>query len=64
MVRDTASLYDQSDKTLSATVSQKNSSDLAFEEGQTFFLLSRIIFSAKRLLAMNLLVLPDRLIKQ
>ena len=32
MACDTASLYNQSNKTLSATISQKNSLDLAFSK--------------------------------
>ncbi len=63
MACDIASLYTQSDKTLSATISQRKSSDLVFAEGRTFSLFSKIILSPNQLLAMNLLDLPDRLIK-
>ncbi len=64
MAHDTVSLHAQSDKTLSATISQKNSSDLAFAERQTFSLFRRIILLPNQSLAINLLDLSDRLIKQ
>lgn len=64
MTYDTASLYNQSDKILNVTIFQRNLLDFAFAERQTFSLFSRIIFSVNRSLGMNLLDLPNRLIKQ
>lgn len=63
MACNTNFLHDQSDKTLNVIVSQKSSLDMAFEKVQTFSLFSRIILLLKQLLAMNLLVLLDGLIK-
>ncbi len=64
MACNTASLHDQSDKILRATVSLRNSSDLVFADGQTFSLFSSIILLLNRSSTRNLLGLPDELIQQ
>lgn len=64
MARDIVSLHDQNDKILSATISLRNLSDLAFAEEQILFLFSRIILLPNQLSVINLLDILDRLIKQ
>lgn len=64
MARDIVFLHDQSDKILSATISLRKLSDLAFTEEQILFLFSRIILLLNQLSVINLLDILDRLIKQ
>ena len=64
MACNTTFLHAQNDKILKTTILLRNLSVLVFTDGQTFFLFSNIIFSPNRLLDINLLALPDRLIKQ